>query len=51
MTLDLMARPHVATKIKKLVISQRFQLSRVREAFDFALARSAWGKVLIDLTA
>jgi ribitol-5-phosphate 2-dehydrogenase (NADP+) len=51
MTLDLMARPHVATKIKKLVIAQRFQLSRVREAFDFALARSAWGKVLIDLTA
>lgn len=51
MTLDLMARPHVAQKIKKLVISQRFQLSRVREAFDFALARSAWGKVLIDLTA
>jgi len=51
MTLELMTRPHVATKIKKLVISQRFQLSRVREAFDFALARSAWGKVLIDLTA
>jgi len=51
LTLALMSRPHVATKIKKLVIAQRFQLSRVREAFDFALARSAWGKVLIDLTA
>lgn len=50
-TLALMARPHVAAKIEKLVIAQRFQLSRVREAFDFALARSAWGKVLIDLTA
>jgi ribitol-5-phosphate 2-dehydrogenase len=51
LTLDLMSRPHVAAKIEKLVIAQRFQLSRVREAFDFALARSAWGKVLIDLTA
>ena len=50
-TLALMARPHVAAKLQKLVIAQRFQLSRVREAFDFALARSAWGKVLIDLTA
>ena len=38
-----MARPHVAQKIEKLVIAQRFQLSRVREAFDFALARSAQG--------
>lgn len=49
--LDLMRRPHVATKVKKLAIAEQFKLSRVREAFDFALARSQWGKVLIDLTA
>jgi ribitol-5-phosphate 2-dehydrogenase len=49
--LDLMRRPHVAAKVERLAVSQRFQLSRVREAFDFALARSQWGKVLIDLTA
>ncbi|MBL9018786.1 MAG: 2-C-methyl-D-erythritol 4-phosphate cytidylyltransferase [Myxococcales bacterium] len=49
--LALMRRPHVAAKVERLAVSQRFQLSRVREAFDFALARSQWGKVLIDLTA
>jgi ribitol-5-phosphate 2-dehydrogenase len=49
--LELLRRPDVAARMKKLVIAQRFQLSRVREAFDFALARTAWGKVLIDLTA
>ncbi|CAN5807865.1 ribitol-5-phosphate dehydrogenase [soil metagenome] len=49
--LDLMRRPHVAVKVERLAVSQRFQLSRVREAFDFALSRKQWGKVLIDLTA
>ncbi len=49
--LELMRRPNVATKVERLAISRRFLLSRVREAFDFALARSQWGKVLIDLTA
>ncbi len=49
--LELMRRPNVSAKVERLAVSQRFQLSRVREAFDFALSRSQWGKVLIDLTA
>ncbi len=49
--LELMRRPNVAAKVERLAVAQRFQLSRVREAFDFALSRSQWGKVLIDLTA
>ncbi len=49
--LQLLRRPHVAAKVEKLLIRRSFQLSRVREAFDFALERSAWGKVLVDLTA
>jgi ribitol-5-phosphate 2-dehydrogenase len=49
-TLHFLRRPNLIARTKKLLIDPVFPLTGIREAFEFALAKKAWGKVLIELT-
>jgi ribitol-5-phosphate 2-dehydrogenase len=50
-TLHYLRRPNLREAAAKLVIDRVFSISEINEAFEFALHKRQWGKVVIDLAS
>ena len=48
-TLRLLRRPTLAARARKLLAQRRFSRADIVLAFEYALQKTEWGKVLIDL--
>ncbi len=47
--LHYLRRPSLREKVERLMLDRTFRRSEISDAFDFALRKNAWGKVVIDL--